>query len=49
VWAMKLAESGYGSYEEVKKFDVGTFMLLIHRVNYLAKYNNVMSELNRKK
>jgi hypothetical protein len=46
---MRLSKEGYGSLNEVKNFDVETFMDLIHYENYLTKYNNVMNELNRKK
>ena len=46
---MRLSKEGYGSLEEVKNFDVETFMNLIHYENYLSKYNIVLNEMNRNK
>lgn len=45
---MQLAKEGYGSYNEIQKLDIRSFMDLIHYENYLNKYGKLVRDLNKK-
>lgn len=48
VWAMRLSKAGYGSIIEIKNLNSETFLNLIHYENYLAQYQKVVMDMNRK-
>lgn len=46
---MRLSRQGYGDINTIKGLDVKTFLDLVHYENYLAKYDTVLRELNKKR
>lgn len=45
---MRLSKAGYGSIIEIKNLNSETFLNLIHYENYLAQYQKVVMDMNRK-
>nr|DAJ74783.1 MAG TPA: hypothetical protein [Caudoviricetes sp.] len=45
---MKLSKEGYGSIQEIRSMDIGTFMNLIHYERYLDQYAHAVRGLNKK-
>ena len=46
---MKLSRQGYGDINTIKNLDVKTFLDLVHYENYIAEYDRVLRELNKRK
>lgn len=48
MWKMRLSRAGYGDMESMDRMDVKRFLDLINYENYLAQYENVTRELNKR-